>query len=103
MVPWDQIQSGLKAHVMAESILKGGYREKMFVVKISFPPPGKIQKFHFLAKTLPPQPEKNFVSPPRQIIPEIFIPPQKFGVKWHYGKCKANVSDLLVFVEGYVY
>ena len=56
-----------------------------FGPKIRVPPPGKIQKFHFLAKTFPPQPEKKFVSPPREIISEIFIPPQKFGVKWHYG------------------
>ena len=52
--------------------------------KLEFPPPGKIPKFHFLAKTVPPQAKKNFVSPPSQIISEISIPPQKFGVKSHY-------------------
>ena len=55
-----------------------------FGPKIRVPPPGKIQKFHFLAKTFPPQPKKKFVSPPREIISEIFIPTQKFGVKSHY-------------------
>ena len=28
--------------------------------------------------------KKKMFPPPRQIIPEIFIPPQKFGVKWYY-------------------
>ena len=59
-------------------------------------PPGKIPKFHFLAKTIPPQAKKIRFPPPSQIISEIFIPPQKFGVKLYYGMYKCSVDVIFL-------
>ena len=58
-------------------------------------PPGKFLKSHFLPKTVPPQAKKKFVSPPSHIISEIFISPQKFGVKWHYAISLSLVWEVL--------
>ena len=53
-----------------------------FGPKIRVPPPGKIQKFHFLAKTFPPQPKKKFVSPPGKSYQKFSFLPKSLG--WNH-------------------
>ena len=62
----------------------GNYLKNFFFDKNYSSPPGKIQNFWFLAKTLPPQATKKVSSPPAMGLGKILIPSQNFGVKWHY-------------------
>ena len=58
-----------------------------FGPKIRVPPPRQNPKISFPSQNLSsPAKEKIRFPPPREIISEIFIPPQKFGVKSHYGQ-----------------